>query len=435
MNSLKFVNSADAFPEELDLFQTPPTNTTCERLQYVNYRPKTQFQEDAPLEFTIPSTGAQYINLKRTFMKMKVQLLKGTGEEVSHENEVAPANLSLHSMFQRVEVYFNQKLVSGGDVLYPYKSYLETTLDYGKEAKHGHLAAAGYYKDNAFSIEKMSADPTKSGSNKGFVTRYSVTTGGKFWQLEGPILSDICQQERYILNQVEITIKLYPQRKEFFLLSEEASVDYKFRIADAYLPVCVVTPSPWVIIGHKEALEKSNAIYPYTRTEMKTISVTRGEYGFQLEDVFQGSVPKELIIAMVTSQAYNGAYNANPFNLRHFNIGSLSVNIDGQSAPTQPLQLDFLGKSYLDGYMSLFRGLDRDSQDSGFDISPQDYANGYCIFAFNLQSGDYLPLMKRSNVRIEARFLSPLVQNINVILMAKFPSILEIDRERNILLQ
>lgn len=436
MNTFKFSNSAEAFPQEMDLFQTPPTNTTCERIQYINYRPKTQFQEEAPLEFTIPPTGSQYIDLKKTFMKMKIQVFKSDGSNVKIEDVVAPINLSLHSMFQRVEVYFNQKLVSGGDVLYPYKAYLETLLDYGREAKESQLTAAGYYKDTAVFMDVISdGSVDAANTNTGFTSRRFLSAAGDLWQLEGSILADICQQERYILNQIEITIKLYPHRNEFFLMSKDAG--YKFKIMDAYLQVCVVTPSSWTIIAHKEALDKSNAIYPYTRTDLRTLSVSSGDYGFQMEDVYQGLIPKELIVMMVKSESYNGTYNTNPFNLQHFNINSLSVSIDGQSTPTQPLQLKFPGDGheYMDGYTTLFRGLDKESKDLGCYITPSDYANGYCIFVFNLQPGEYLPLIKRSNLRIEGRFNRALTENINVILIAKFPSILEVDRERNILLR
>lgn len=356
MTSLTIVNSAEAFPEEFDLFQTPATNTTCERIQYVKYRPKTHFNGDTPLDFTIPASGGQYVCLERTFLSLKMKIFKGDGTEVQLSNYVAPLNLSLHSAFQRIEVFFNQKLVSGGDVLHPYKSYLETLLDYGKEAKQGQLAAAGFYKDTAVWMDTFTGDvENDTASNAGYKRRHLLTTDGKTWQLQGPILADICQQERYILNQVEIAIKLYPHRKEFFLLSDDVDSGYTYKITDAYLQVCLVLPQPWLIIAHKQALEKSNAIYPYIRTDMRTLSVANGAYGFQLEDVYQGLVPKELVIAMVTSRAYNGSYNTNAYNFKHFDITSLSVSIDGLPSPTQPLQFNFSGKGndYMDGYMSL----------------------------------------------------------------------------------
>lgn len=428
MNGMKFVNSDDTFPTELDLFQTPPTNTTCEKINFVNYRPHGQFLEGCPLEFTIPSGGTQYIDLKRTFLKLKFKITKGNNENLVLTDSVASINLPLHTMFSRVEVYFNQKLVSGGDVFYPYKAYLETLLDYGREAKETQLSSAGFHKDTAVFMESFIDN-----KNDGFFKRRTETIDGKVWQLEGPLMSDICQQERYILNNVEITFKLYPTTREFFILTDKNISGLKHKITDAFLQVAMITPSPWILVAHKQALDRGNAVYPYMRTDVKTLSITRGEYGFTIEDVYQGMIPKELVIAMVTSKSLNGTFSSNPLNLHHFNISSLSVIIDGQPCPTQPLSLNFTTNEILDGYSSLFRGLDKDSKDVGCDITSHEYRHGYCMFVFNLLPGDYLPLIRKANVRIEGRFSSPLSENINIILLAKFPSTLEIDRERNIM--
>jgi hypothetical protein len=427
MNGLKFVNSDDTFPTELDLFQTPPTNTTCEKINFINYRPHGQLLDGSPLVFTIPNGGTQYMDLKRTFLKLKFKITKGNNENVTLDDSVASINLPLHCMFSRVEVYFNQKLVSGGGVFYPYKAYLETLLDYGREAKETQLLSVGFHKDTAVFMESF------DNKNDGFFARQLQTVNGKVWQLEGPLMSDICQQERYILNNVEITFKLYPSTSEFFILSGKNIPGLKYQITDVFLQVAMITPTPWILVAHKQALDRGNAIFPYLRTDIKTLSVTRGEYGFTIEDVYQGMIPKELVIAMVTSKSLNGTYDSNPLNLIHCNINSLTVIIDGSPCPTEPLSLNIRNNEVLDGYNTLFRGLDKDSKDVGCDISMHEWVHGFSVFIFNLLPGDYLPLIRKANVRIEGRFSNPLSENINVILLAKFPSTLEIDRERNII--
>ena len=412
----------------MDLFQIPSTDTTREKVQYIQYRPKSQFQEGAPLEFIIPSGGNRYIDLKKSYINVKVKVLKN-GKSTELTDSIAPINLSLHSLFSRVEVYFNQKLVSGSERNYPYKAYLECLLDYGRESKETQLSSAGYYKDKALHMEEFTGE-----NNGGFSHRMLETTNGKVWELEGSLMSDICQQERYIINQTEIMFKCYTNISEFFLLTANEKDTFKYQITDACMYVCMITPTPWLIIAHNEALDKSNAVYPYHRTDIKTISVGKGEFGFQIEDIYQGLIPKVLIIAMVKSGAYHGALDKNPYNLEHFGISNLSVKVDGQPTPSQPLSLRFTGdnQEFLQGYNTIFRALDKDSRDVGCDITQFDYEHGYCLFVFDLIPGEYLPLIKRANLRVDARFESPLKENITVLLTGKFPSTLEIDRERNI---
>ena len=137
---------------------------------------------------------------------------------------------------------------------------------------------------------------------------------------------------------------------------------------------------------------------------------------------------------MVKSGAYHGAFDKNPYNLQHFGVSNLSVKVDGQPTPSQPLSLRFSGdnQEFLQGYNTIFRALDKDSRDVGCDIIQFDYEHGYCLFVLDLLPGEYLPLIKKANLRVGARFESSLKENITVLLMGKFPSTLEIDRERNI---
>ena len=52
---------------------------------------------------------------------------------------MAPANLFLQLLFSQSEVSLNEKLVSVASNNYAYRAYLETLLNYGKEAKEGDL--------------------------------------------------------------------------------------------------------------------------------------------------------------------------------------------------------------------------------------------------------------------------------------------------------
>lgn len=72
----------------------------------------------------------------------------------------------------------------------------------------------------------------KSGKNSGLLKRAQFTKLSKTIDLEGPIMHELFQIDRYILNQVGISLKLYRTRPEFYLLSSAASgkkLQYKAR--------------------------------------------------------------------------------------------------------------------------------------------------------------------------------------------------------------
>jgi hypothetical protein len=70
------------------------------------------------------------------------------------------------------------------------------------------------------------ADPQK-GANTGLYMRWRYTNNGQLVDLEGPLYADLCQQDRLIINGVQIGLKLRPQRDEFCLLTIDGE---KYRV-------------------------------------------------------------------------------------------------------------------------------------------------------------------------------------------------------------
>ena len=81
----------------------------------------------------------------------------------------------------------------------------------------------------------------------------------------GPLMADICNQDRLILPGVDIDIKLWPTRDEFRLIPHPSGLRCKLVIEEIYLDVCKVSVSPEVMMGHNAALEISDCIYPFAK--------------------------------------------------------------------------------------------------------------------------------------------------------------------------
>ena len=121
---------------ELDLFSLPLTQTAVESSRWVFYKPVSSLSDESPIEFCINSQSEDYRDLAHTMLKVSVQL---TPHNKDSDSLVAPVNNFLHSIFNQVDVYFNQKLVSPPNNIYPYRAYIETLLNYGPAAKASHL--------------------------------------------------------------------------------------------------------------------------------------------------------------------------------------------------------------------------------------------------------------------------------------------------------
>ena len=101
----------------------------------------------------------------------------------------------------------------------------------------------------------------------------------------GPLMADICNQDRLILPGVDIDIKLWPTHDEFRLITHPVGLRCKLLIDEIYLNVCKVNVSPEVMTGHDAALEIANSIYPFARTDIRTFNIAEGNFGMTIEDI------------------------------------------------------------------------------------------------------------------------------------------------------
>ena len=72
-------------------------------------------------------------------------------------------------------------------------------------------------------------------------------------------------------------------------------------------------------------LKSTTAKYPMRRTQISTMHVTETRRTTPLNALFTGTLPRRLVVSMVHSNAYRGAYNTSPFNFEHFNIEDIKI--------------------------------------------------------------------------------------------------------------
>ena len=97
-------------------------------------------------------------------------------------------------------------------------------------------------------------------------------------QMMGKLHLDLFCQEKYLLNQVEMKIKLRRSRDVFALTG--VTDTFKIKIKDISLFVRKVQLSPSIRMGHVKALEKTSSKYPIRRVEVKVDTVPRGNTNY-----------------------------------------------------------------------------------------------------------------------------------------------------------
>ena len=435
MSHHRFEDSSPAVPKNLALFHLPTTQIGVEKIQWVNYRPVSQ-SDEGPIEFVVSGAGRQYVDLENTQLFIKAKIVKPDGtslpsilkdetaqatpENMNPEAFASPANLWLHTLFGQIDLLMQQKVVQTCS-LYPYKSYIETLI-YPYDACLGESEM--YYKD-AF----IAMDETKvMGENDGLNRRNFRGVKSNEIDMEGTLHMDLCQQSRYILNGVDIGLRLWHSRNSFRLMS--AIGECEMKITEAVLKVCKVEVAPAVLTTHNGVLKHTmNAKYPYERTEMKTFNITPGLLSFDAEDIFQGEVANKIICGIVTSSAFNGHFEKNGFNFQHAYIREVGIMVDDVPVPQKSLKTKF---GIQNNAAKAFRTLFEENPD--LDITRDEYEHGYTLFAFTLRQGshEHMNTLQKGNCSIHMKFDRVTEENMTLIIMGKFPHVLEIDFDRQV---
>ena len=103
------------------------------------------------------------------------------------------------------------------------------------------------------------------------------------------------------------------------------------------------------------------------------------------------------------NDAYNGTFAKNLLHAKHNKLNFLALYVDGQQVPAKPLQPKFDADGiYVRSYLNLFAGTGKMFQDEGNDITRQDFADWYTLFAFDITpdccDGSHFNLVHKGNL-------------------------------------
>ena len=136
-------------PQELSIFAEPWLSQGVNKVQYVDYRPLAPIRADTIINFFVPGTGSQYLDLKSTKLHMKLQITKPDGTAIGAADAVGLVAAPLSSMFSQVNIQLQQENITASDSLYPFKAYTEKLLNTCTGAGHPQSEAELHFLDGS----------------------------------------------------------------------------------------------------------------------------------------------------------------------------------------------------------------------------------------------------------------------------------------------
>ena len=387
-----FIHSDDADVKELAVFETAPTNTSVTERHFLNFHPVSSITPTTNvIHFLVKGHSLKYIDLQcsKLYVRCKIRDMDGG---VPDPDIVFPINHLLQSMWDQVEVFLGGKLVSSGSSNNHYKSMIKTLLyKCQSEGMKKRLYSELFYEDTEGAHDSLNDTPM----NKGSYYQKKLIQNGQTFELEGMLNEDASHLEKYVINGVDVDLKLDPLRSSFVLMSDNPQKEYRIVIEEAILKCCTMDVGSGIISAHSKTLQEGGmAQYFFNQSQINNFTIAQRQRNFP-ETVFQGKIPQKIVVAFVSSQRYNGSYSLNPFKFNHYNAYTMSVLINDVSMPHRPLEMNFQKGQFTSALCNVLRGHPNVIIDANY------FDNGYSLFVFDVNSShdkDDLALQNSGNV-------------------------------------
>jgi hypothetical protein len=211
--------SEDSINSAFDIFSTPHTHTSILRGDFVDVHPIRE-SKNGTLEFEVPGSSLQYLDLSHTRLELTVEVRKadGTALDAAAANvPIYPGDNFFHYLFSSVTMKLNGQDVEY-DSNYAYRAFIENLCNHGEGAKKTHMqATSGWFEDSALccnAAEAKVADLT---------ARKTLIMGSTPLSFYGKLRLSLFNQDRLIPPGIGFSLQLRRSDPAFCVMSADAA--------------------------------------------------------------------------------------------------------------------------------------------------------------------------------------------------------------------
>ena len=421
---------------ELELFSKKKVQTVVTGHYTERLRPLNSLSNNLEcLEFVSAGRPLGYLDVSDMNLRLVVQLRK-VRDQAALKNVDADKNTSvvdnlLHSMFNSVEIFLSETPVTKSPHYYAYKALIDLYSSTSSDARSSQLEAALFCPDDK---------PESAQNCTSWTKRQSRLLLSQKCELFGRLRSDFnnLQPRLYLIDNVPLRVKLNLNPQEFFLWSKTEPCNEELVISEADLFLKYYNVTPDVSLAVERTLLSQPARYNFMSTQIRTFVHPAQSELINLPLCFSGKLPSLVILTFVKSGDLAGGFTKNPFYFPHSNLRELSFFCNGVE---RKFEMDMSATQHCTSVLkSLYHQLGyRKEETSGNLFTLDRLRNGFffCAADFTFDesgSGPSQNLDLSGSIRITGKLKAPLDHSLCVLLYAFFPSCVEINAAREVVL-
>ena len=403
--------------------------------------PTTSLDENC-IEFEFQTDRNYYVDLRQTYLALKLKIVRGRGyetyntkevkkehkeeakaeEEETTEEEAVPlvthVNNILHSIFSNVEVYINNQQKYNSNGLYAHKSYISNNFKGAIFEYKGVLHCKGYDYEG-FPDEIMEAPL----SEPFFTRRMKMLSRADGFMLYGKIGVDFFSTSELLYPNTKVRLRLIRARPKFYMISDNPNVS--LGIVDCSLYTRRIALKDDYHKKRMDMLAYTPVEFNYLEPLAKTFIIPARQNQFIQEYIFNNAPVRRIAFAMNRNTAFTGSYTENPFWYQQFELRQIRILRGGQ-----PI-VDFDAADNCRLYVTTMKAMN--FQDDIPSIPIDNFKDHY-VLVFDLTSlqdateNCHYPELVGEPLRLELNFTFPLEHVTELIVLRERMSSVAVDK-------
>ena len=373
------------------------------------------------IEFLIPGSSSEFIDMDSFSAEIKVRITKEDGTLLDNTSHVSLVDGFFHRMFQSHSVFLNGVQTESN----PYFGLMNNIKSYLNMDKNvlKNLGVNMCYKPlETPIIEVVDAAYFKSHEPK--------QIAHDIIHCAGPLSFDMSTTDSYLMDSIDVRIRLDLANSAILLMSHD-NKKYKYSVELSKLYCRKVIPVPSAMITLNKSLENNKYVeYMFDRPLHRMIIFPSNQQALNVENPFNGVVPHKIVVSMIDQVAFNGSYDTNANFLSHNNVTDISLDINGNTIGN--IKGVFPGVVAQAFYQTLNGIGFRNTKNL---ITKENFVSGRTLFVFDTRasdSEDTLNLEKNANVRLNIRCGAPALSNKVVFIVGYTLGVIHINAARRV---
>ena len=402
-----------------------------------------------PFHFSLPPDPVRYTNLRKIRLAGELRVWNKTKGAVPAAGEDwSVINNYQQSLISRVSCKINdQEITDPASKTYPYRTYIETLLNYTQNFKETKLTTSGWCEDAAHKVTitdagemedlnsvKVNVDGVDNKHySQSLVNRREGIADGAWKEFHLLLHHDVITSIRQLPPGYRVEFSMDRTSDEFIFLQPTSNTDnYTMELRRVHLQMERTEVVPRLLKDYLSGVGRQIAHLPYTRNFIRCYPVAKGHTDLSCHNLIHtDTFPTQVLAAMVDQTAYDGNRHLNPYHFQYIPLLQASLVVNSVHEPATPLNTT-VGEnkklSVFHYFSETTGGSQRDSVCNTIDY--KKFYGGFHLIPFDLSpnkdNGAKRQKIGGGTISINLKAEKPLERNVVVIVYASYGSSIEV---------